>query len=251
MDLTDLRLETRERLGELTADFWTDVEVDRAINEALNRFCMEEKWPFLLTDYSNTLAAATTELDLPDDVSLNRMFNLAVSGGSLSYGRMLERLSSADGFRQQFNAQALTGPPRWYYIIRSSAIVVGAPPTVYTVKFIPTPDVDYDLSGQYMAVPTMLSGAQDEPVIPTEYQEAIPARAAGKLFLKENMAAISQKASEQFQLYFQVLAQARKDFKEFDLDETVAWGRSHPHGRRPGRGLMTNDPWNRIPPTLG
>ncbi len=83
--------------------------------------------------------------------------------------------------------------------------------------------------------------------MPEEYQEAIPAWATGKLFLKEF--SISQKASEQFSLYAKVLGQAKRDLQSFDMDEVVAWGRQEPLGRRyVGRAPGAN---YRLPPTLG
>src|SRR6266542_2953849 len=77
MDLTTLRLEVRERLGELNADFFTDAEVDRAINDAYRRFSSEERWPWLYIEWDTTLLSGVDYLDLPNDVSFNRVFNLS------------------------------------------------------------------------------------------------------------------------------------------------------------------------------
>lgn len=249
MDLTDIRTEVRARIQELTADFYTDTEVDNAINEAQRRFCNEEKWPFLLTEFSSTLSVGSDELDLPNNVSLNRIFNISISGDVLPYGRMLERVDPQEGFRlrQMYNITSpIRGIPRWYYITRSNQDADGAPPIIYTAKFVPLADNDYTVDGQYMMVPLDLTGGADEPTVPIEYQEAIVAWATGKLFLKEF--SISQKASEQFSIYAKVLEQARQDLKTFDLDEVVALGR-----RNPLRGAWdaTNDVRYRTPPTLG
>lgn len=245
MDLTTLRTETRERVGELTADFFTDAEVDRAINEAIRRFCAEEKWPFLLTEWSTTLDDASDELELPDNVSLTRLFNMTIDGDSLAHPRMLERVDPQEGFRLRHMHEDIEDAPWWYYITRSNLSVDEAPPVNYTAKFIPAPDADYTVEAQYMAVPVDLSGGSDEPMIPLEYQDAIPAWAAGKLFLKEM--AVSQKASEQFGIYAKVLDQAKRDLMEFSLDEVVAWGRKHP---RPLRGDSGTYPWY-LPGNLG
>jgi hypothetical protein len=245
MDLADLRLEVRERVNELVADFFTDDEVDRAINEAVRRFCAEEKWPFLLTEWESTLDADDQELTLPSDVSLTRVFNLSISGGTLSIPRMLVRVDGNEGFALRHQYSLTTGTPRWYYISQSNQSADEAPPVTYTAKLIPTPDFDYEVEAQYMAVPVLLTGASDEPMVPTEYQEAIAAWATGKLFLKE--LGISQKASEQFSIYAKVLEQARADLRSFSLDEVVAWGREHPitHGVGFYGGAV------RLPPTLG
>jgi hypothetical protein len=246
VDLTDLRLEVRERLGELTADFYTSDEVDRAINEAVRRFCAEEPWPFLLTEWTSTLSANANELALPTDISLTRVFNIAVDGDSLSTPRMLVRVDPNEGFALRHQYTNSTGTPRWYYISRSNQSDDEAPPVTYTAKVIPTPDAAYDVEGQYMCIPNLLTLTSEEPMVPYEYQEAIAAWATGKLFLKEHQ--ISQKASEQFGLYAKVLEQARKDLKSFSLDEVVAWGRRHPLR---GQLSATDDPRFRTPQNLG
>lgn len=246
MDLTDLRLEVRERLNELTADFFTADEVDRAINEAIRRFCAEESWPFLLTEWTSSITTSTAELDMPADISLTRVFNLAISGSNLAIPRMLVRVDGNEGFVLRHQYSLSTGTPRWYYITRSNQNDDNAPPVTYTAKLIPASDGDYDVEAQYMAVPATLTGTAEEPMVPTEYQAAIVAWAAGNLFLKE--LGISQKASEQFGLYAKVLDQARKDLKAFSLDEVVAWGRRHPLAADRGG---VNDPRFRTPQNLG
>ncbi len=235
MDLADLRLEVRERVNELTADFYTTDEVDRAINEGIRRFAAEEPWPFLVTEWTSSIAAATTDLDLPSDISLTRVFNITISGDNLITPRSLERVTPQEGFRLRQTYFNRTGSPRYYYITKSNLPDDEAPPTIYTAKVIPTTDAEYDVEAQYMAVPTVLTG---------EYQEAIVAWATGKLFLKE--LAISQKANEQFGIYRMVLDQARKDLKGFNIDETVAWGREQPLPRYRMQPRV-----ERIPPTLG
>lgn len=246
MDLADLRLEVRERLNELTADFFTTDEVDRAINEAVRRFCAEEMWPFLMTEWTSAFTTDDDELSLPSDISLTRVFNLAISGSNLSVPRMLVRVDPNEGFVLRHQYSLATGTPRWYYITRSNQSTDEAPPVTYTAKLVPASDGDYDVEAQYMAVPVLLSGPSDEPMVPTEYQEAIAAWATGKLFQKE--LGISQKASEQFGVYGKVLDQARKDLKAFSLDEVVAWGRRHPLA---GSNPYTSSAALRVPPTLG
>lgn len=249
MDLTALRLEVREVLNELTADFYTDSEVDRAINSGVRRFCAEEQWPFLLTEWTDgVLATDVNTLDLPTNISLTRVFNLSIDGDSLSQPILLRRVDPSEGFQLRFQYTDRTGTPRWYYIASSNLVATGdeEPPIIYTARVIPTPDAAYTVEAQYMMVPTDLSAVTDEPPVPYEYQEAICAWAAGKLLLKE--LGISQKASEQFSIYAKVLEQARKDLKSFSLDEVVAWGR-----REPLRGYWDNasDPRWRTPQNLG
>jgi hypothetical protein len=68
--------EVRARLQELSADFWTADEVLRAINEGVNRFAQEEKWPYLFTIGSATLVAEEDGFTLTPGVSYERHFNL-------------------------------------------------------------------------------------------------------------------------------------------------------------------------------
>jgi len=247
VDLEEMRTEVRERVGELTADFFTDAEVDRAINEGLRRFSAEEPWPWLYTEWSSAVIADADTLELPANVSLGRVFNLSISGGNLLRPRLLERLEPQAGFQSRFLYSASTGIPLFYYISSTNLGLDEAPPIVYTARLVPVADADYDVEALYHAVPALLSGASDEPMAPIEYQEAIVAWATGKLFLKEM--AISQKANEQFAVYQKVLEQARNDVQSIHQDEVVAWGREQP---LPFRQRTRRDyVYERIPPTLG
>ena len=239
MDLADIRTDVRERIGEDTADFFTDAEVDRAINLAQTTFTAEEPWPWLYTEYATTIAEGEDTLELPENVSWHRLFNLTVFGGSLYRGRVIERLEPQAGFRIRHEYTGLAQCPAYYYLTSAAS---DASSTVYVARFVPTPDVDYDIEAQYLRVPDELVSTDDVPDMPLEFHPALPAYAAAKLFLNE--VEISQKAQEQFQLYFGVLAQARK-LLEVQLDETPAWGRDVVRLRRSGRTI------DRIAPTLG
>jgi hypothetical protein len=219
--LTDIRTDVRERIGEDAADFFTDAEVDRAINLGVTTFSAEELWPWLYTTYSSTLLSGVTTKALPDDVSIHRFFNLAIFGGDLSRGRLLERVDPQAGFRIKYSYTALNQAPIYYFV--SAAENAGA--TTYTITFVPTPNTSYDLEGIYLRKPAVLSAGGDEPDIPEEFQPAVPAWAAGHLLLKEVQ--ISQKAQEQFALYNKVAEQARK-LLEVHLDMRTAWSRQTP-----------------------
>jgi hypothetical protein len=251
-NLADLRSEVRERIGETSeADFFTDAEIDRALNEGLKRFSNEERWPWLFADYSATMQTGVDELDLPDNIAINRIFALSIMDTNVvNGGVMIERVTPMEGFRLRHQYRNSTNVPRWYYITRTNLADDGEPPIRYTAKLIPTPSADYDVSGIYMAVPLLLDGSSNSPMMPEEYQAALPAYAAGLLFLKE--LEVSQKASEQFAIYNSILQNALKETKRFDEDEIVAWGRSKPSGRR-GFGLEGGSDmfWGRVAPTLG
>lgn len=249
MDLTTARLEVRERIGELSANFFTDVEVDRAINQAVRHFNAEEQWPWLFTEFTSQIGlsgSADDELVLPDDVSLNRMFNVSASGGGLGRPQVLERVPPDAGFRLRFTYNNIARDPRYYYLTSAAVDAGNGVHVNYTMKFIPQPDTMYDLEAQYLRKPALMSGGTDLTDCPQDYDDAIPSWAAGKLFLKEF--GISQKASEQFALYKDVLDQARHDLLAQSQDEVVAWGRELPENRfRSQRDYVMG----RIPPTLG
>jgi len=247
MDLEELIVEVRERIGEVTeADFFTDAEVTRALNEGLRRFSNEERWPWLFTEFSGTTTIDDENFDLPENIALNRVFGLNIMDDlTLAGGQMLERVQPMEGFRLKHQYRNYDGVPRWYYVSHTNLDTTAEPPVIYTAKLIPVPDLEYEVTGIYMFVPPALSGTSDEPALPEEYQDALPAYAAGILFLKELQ--ISQKAGEQFALYNAILANAVKETKQFDADEVVAWGRSKPV-RRMGFGESI---LSRIPSTLG
>lgn len=238
MDLGDIRTDVRERIGEDSADFFTDAEVDRAINIAQTTFIAEEPWPWLYTEWATSIAEGVDTLELPSNASLHRVFNLSIFGGSLYRGRQLERVEPAAGFRIRHGYEAANACPRYYYLTSATR---DAAEVLYVVRLTPVPDVDYDIEAQYLRVPAELTGSTDVPDLPDEYHPALPAWAAGHLFLKEMD--ISQKAQEQFQLYFGVLAQARK-LLEVQVDEQIAWSRGTPTRFRP-------TVWDRIGGTLG
>lgn len=225
MNLTTLRLEVRERVGELTADFFTDAQVDRAINEAIRRFSQAERWPWLITDGDDALADDEDEVELPVNVSPNRVLNVAIEADGWERPKLLERVAPHEGFRLKMHGSLLTPiyGPRYYYILRASS---SAGDTTYTLRFVPIADQDYTVTYQYYAVPEELTSASETPDVPVEYQDAIPSWAAGKLFLTE--LDISEKASEQFGMYAEILAQARAEVYEQSEDATFAMGREHP-----------------------
>src|SRR6185436_13344270 len=100
--------------------FFTDAEVDRAINLAQTTFTAEEPWPWLYTEWATTIAEGQDTLELLDNVSIHRTFNLSIFGGSLNKGRILERVSPDEGFRIRHEYEGLTQPPSYYYLTSAS-----------------------------------------------------------------------------------------------------------------------------------
>ena len=120
---TDALLETRARLQELVADFWLDNELYRAINEGVNRFAQEEKWPYLYTVSSGIpLAASTETLDLQDGVSYERHFNLMLTFEGDQRPRIPSRVHPAEGARLRRSYYTDSGEPLAYYIYTQARI---------------------------------------------------------------------------------------------------------------------------------
>src|ERR1051326_7365801 len=98
MTLTTAIEEVRARIQELTADFWTANEVNRAINEGVTRFAQEEKWPYLYTSKTGvTLTSGTATLDLEPDVNFERHFDLLMTLTGDTRLRRPQRVSPAEG----------------------------------------------------------------------------------------------------------------------------------------------------------
>lgn len=232
--------DVRERIGEDSADFFTDAEVIRALDLGVTTFTAEEQWPWLYTEFSVTLEEGQTEYELPANISIHRAFAISLTGGPLTQGQPLERLSPERGFRARFEWQERPQTPIYYYL---TAATRDPEELIYVIRFVPVPDMEYDLEGLYLRVPDALTADDDVPDLPFEYHPAIPAWAAGHLFLKE--LSVSQKASEQFGLYGEVLRQARKVL-EVHEDENLAYGRDLPSRYRRRSTLR-----DRIPLTLG
>jgi len=82
--LTEMVVDVRERIGEDSADFFTDAEVIRALNLGVTTFTAEEAWPWLYTEFSLTLGEGQTELELPSNVSIHRAFAIRLSCSMIS-----------------------------------------------------------------------------------------------------------------------------------------------------------------------
>jgi hypothetical protein len=114
---TDALLEVRARLQELAADFWLDNELYRAINEGVNRFAQEEKWPYLYTVASGIpLVASTEELELQDGVGYERHFNLMLFFEGDNRPRMPRRVHPAEGSKLRMSYYTDAGEPLAYYL---------------------------------------------------------------------------------------------------------------------------------------
>ncbi len=116
---TDALLEVRARLQELVADFWTDAELYRAINEGLLRFAQEEKWPYLYTVSSGiALAADQPTLELEPGVAWERHFNMLLTFSGDVRPRAPRRVHPSEGYglRLGYSNSVGQSEPLAYYI---------------------------------------------------------------------------------------------------------------------------------------
>lgn len=114
---TDAVLEVRARLQELVEDFWQDDEVLRAINEGVNRFAQEEKWPYLYTVQEGlVLVAGEDTLTLTSGVAYERHFNLMLNFSGDARPRLPHRVHPSEGYSLRRTYYTDTAEPMAYYI---------------------------------------------------------------------------------------------------------------------------------------
>jgi len=234
MHFETMRAEVRERLGETSAyDFWPQEFIDRALNQAVRKFCAEERWPFLQAIQANVpVAAGDPAVELIDDLDLNRHMVLSLlPDGSTNDGQLVfpRRVSPETGFkmRRRYNSR---GEPQFFYVAYATTNTYGGSPTpaaqALVLRLVPTPLVAYDAEYVYFQAPTGEYTDGDEPPVPEQYIEAVIAWATAMCWLKELNG--SGKAQEQFNIYNAVLTGAQRDLKSFGNDEIVAWGAAEP-----------------------
>lgn len=240
MNLSTAKTEIRARLGETIADFWTDDEIVRALNEGMRRFSQEEKWPWLYTLRTGiTVDAGVDTINLENNLSFPRQFNLVITPeGDEPY--IPTRVTPVEGTRLRVEIRS-SGDPRWYYIESTTSVEDPTVDKSVIIRLVPEPSSDLTVEYQYIRSPGILSADSDELDIPEEYVGGPVAWATAQCWLKElNW---NQKAREQFELYALVLDSARRDHRRSAVDENMAWG-----------GGVTTPPSTmafRIPQTLG
>jgi len=248
MDLTTARLEVRARLQELTADFWLDNEVDRAINDGVRRFNSEERWPWLLTSTTDTRVAGATTLALQDGIPFERQVSVLVTYDGDERPRQLRRVSAFEGMKLRTEYYQAASELSWFYL--GSVADAGDPnEKLYTptAHFIPECTRDGHLEFQYTRRSDTVSAGADELDVPEDYVDGPISWATGRLFMKELH--YSSKSNEQFGIYSKVVDQAKVDTRRLTMDSGFAWGRTEPELYRP----YDADAYTRmrIPETLG
>lgn len=221
----------RDRLGEESAyaDFWSDAEILRALNEGQRRFCMEEKWPWLYTTATGQVLANDETVTLELGISFPRHWNFLLTPDGETRPYMPRKVSPYDGFRLRTDYYTAQSYISWVYVESS----VANPDDVdndsayeLTLRLVPTPSRDHDYDFQYIRLPETLVNTTDLLDVPDEYAMGPVSYALHLLWRKElNW---SQKADEAGAEYAFVVDQARKDLRRQAPDEGVAWGRSEP-----------------------
>lgn len=249
MNLTTMLTETRDIVGELTADFWTDAELTRYLNEALRRVAGANRWSWLLTEGTGTISAEDPDFILEDGVAEYRHLHLMLTKAGDTRPYLPERVSPARGFELRTRYYQSQSYPNWFYV--TSVEDDDADGSFWTtVKFIPTPTEDVDVEYQYYRNPVALSGGNDVPDVPVQYHKALVHFAAGTAWLKELNG--GQKAQEQFSLYDAIVREAIDDEESQSDDTILIAGGNGESTRRPGEQLSAKDyALLRISPTLG
>jgi hypothetical protein len=239
MNRGEMRTEVRDILGEEVADFWGESELNRYINESQYRFLNEERWPWLVSEDVGSVAAGVATYDFRSGIAMNRQVNIRLTGtDDRPYAP--ERVSPSKGFqlRDSYAPSYTSSYPRWFYIT-SALDDSGTGDYIYTARFVPDNTTDLDVNFQYFREVTELSADGHYPDLPVEYHKALVHYAAGTAWLKELNGA--QKAKEQFELYADVVTQAKKEWLSEPDDDPLVIGSDEPQYtiRVPGMGVPT------------
>lgn len=249
MDLSNIRTEVRDILGEDAADFWTDAELNRYITEAQFRFLGEARWPWMITSGTAAVAAATATVALGEGIEWNNLIAVSLQKATDTRIYLPKRVSPSKGFdlRTMYSTTHKASYPEWYYI---SAVADADADNlyIYTLTLIPTPTSAMTLAFLYVRDGVVLTGDTVKPDLPVEYHKALVHYAAGTAWLKE-VGPDARKAREQFEMYASVVGQAKNDHMGEPDDTPLVMGKDEPQW---GQGRYKGDPWLlRIPETLG
>lgn len=250
MDLQTIRTEVRDIIGEDSADFWSDAELNRYINEAQRRFIGENRWSWLLTEGTGTLYAGDPDFILQDGVADYRHLNIMLTKSGDTRPYLPKKVTPARGFQLRQVYYTAQSYPTWFYVT-SVADDDNDGSFWTTVKFIPEPVSDVDIEYQYYRTPATLDGDTDAPDVPVQYHKALVHHAAGTAWLKELQA--QGKANEQFSLYDAIVMEAKGDEESNGDDDFIVVGGDGESLRdSEGRHLTAKDyALLRISPTLG
>lgn len=181
MQLSEIRTRVRERGSTGSADgTWTDASVDAAINQALQRFNSEADWWWSEgVDRSFTVDSTDGRVTLPATwTKLHAVLRTATSApmeaGPLKYVELMN------------GQHAATAAPLFYARIGNELIVGPRPTSSLAVTIL------------FKKLETALSGASDQPLVPTAYTDPVIEYATYLMFARERQLALAQRALEAY-----------------------------------------------------
>lgn len=224
----DAILEIRNRLGEEEEDFWSDAdELIPFLNKGVTRFASEARWPWYLTEVSDTLAGGESDYELPDGLLFPKGFGVLLTANGQLRPYQPTRVPAAKGqeLRQTFYVNATY--PQWYYLVTvqedGDADVQNY---IQVVRFIPTPISDMDLNFLYYRSPFKPDAGSAELDVPDDYIDGPIAYATYLAWKKELQG--SNKAQESLEEYAYVVSSAKRDVRKDSDDATRGWGNEEP-----------------------
>lgn len=250
MDLSVARTQVRYILGETTADFWTDAELNLYLLEAMHRFLGESNWPWLITAGTNvTFTGGTATAALAESVEAANIIAISLEKTGESRRYIPRRVSPVKGFQLQtdYSTTTTNSYPMWWYV-SASADSDNDNLYVQTITLIPTPTAGMTLRFLYLRDPAAaFTSDTDEPDLPVEYHKALVHYAAGTAWLKELNG--GAKAQEQFDLYSTIVDAAKREYMgQVETMPLIMGGDEPQYSSR----YRPQDPWMlRIPETLG
>jgi hypothetical protein len=242
-----IRSAVRDVIGELVADFWSDAELNRYIDQGHFRFLKTEHWPWLLTASTLVFTGGVAFADLPENIDPAQIvaFKLGVTGATNVYQPV--RVSAMKGFalEARFNSSTSTTYPGWFYVSQvtdadNDALFLSR------ITLVPAPSTGMTLTFVYRRPIVEFTADADVPVLPVEYHMAIAHYAASQAFLKELNG--GGKASEQLGMYRGIVEQCSVEFLREPDGEPLIAGANEPQYRDAG-GSSDWDP--QFPDTLG
>lgn len=225
MNLGEMRLDVRDRIGEKTPNFWTDEFITRKLNAGQTRFAHEEKWHWLYALQSNIpLLSGTNQIELIDGIDLTRHFSLTLYKSGSTEPVLPKRVTAHTGARLRQRHTTVGEPAFWYPVSMVKNTYGTGDPAEWShvIRVVPSTDQAYTAEYFYLREPTKMVAEDDECDIPESYQEAVIAWATAQCWLKELNG--GRKAQEEFNIYNTVLEQAQADMKENAHDTISSWG---------------------------
>lgn len=161
--LAELRVQVRDRLDEPSSAFWTDVQINRWINEGVRD--VARRGEVIQTKVEIDSVSGAYEYDLPADVV--RVYRVEYQDASDQVQSLEYRdFNSMDSVWWTRQKTTESSRPYWY-------TMWGYPPNLKLTVF-PTPSqTDETIRVFYYSVPSAITGDNDTVVIPTGWEDMV------------------------------------------------------------------------------